>query len=83
MGVESVLTVGPSNQKMTVVCVAFNLVGQGSDTFAMDVTGKLILMIRLINTSSSAWFIKYLTVFLSQISSSPALCVDLQWRWWF
>uniref|UniRef100_A0A8C1ZS13 receptor protein-tyrosine kinase n=1 Tax=Cyprinus carpio TaxID=7962 RepID=A0A8C1ZS13_CYPCA len=36
VGVESVLTVGPSNQRMTVVCVAFNLVGQGTDTFAMD-----------------------------------------------
>ncbi|XP_052430001.1 macrophage colony-stimulating factor 1 receptor [Carassius gibelio] len=41
VGVESVLTVGPSNQRMTVVCVAFNLVGQGSDTFAMDVTDQL------------------------------------------
>uniref|UniRef100_A0A672SVT8 Platelet-derived growth factor receptor-like protein n=1 Tax=Sinocyclocheilus grahami TaxID=75366 RepID=A0A672SVT8_SINGR len=41
VGVESVLTVGPSNQRMTVVCVAFNLVGQGSDTFAMDVSDQL------------------------------------------
>uniref|UniRef100_A0A667ZXZ5 receptor protein-tyrosine kinase n=1 Tax=Myripristis murdjan TaxID=586833 RepID=A0A667ZXZ5_9TELE len=36
--VESVLTVGPSNRRMTVECVAFNLVGVSSDTFAMDVT---------------------------------------------
>uniref|UniRef100_A0A8C2JQW3 receptor protein-tyrosine kinase n=1 Tax=Cyprinus carpio TaxID=7962 RepID=A0A8C2JQW3_CYPCA len=43
VGVESVLTVGPSNQRMTVVCVAFNLVGQGRDTFAMDVSGKQTL----------------------------------------
>ncbi|XP_043112984.1 macrophage colony-stimulating factor 1 receptor [Puntigrus tetrazona] len=41
VGVESVLTVGPSNQRMTVVCVAFNQVGQGSDTFAMDVSDQL------------------------------------------
>ncbi|KAI7789484.1 macrophage colony-stimulating factor 1 receptor [Triplophysa rosa] len=41
VGVESVLTVGPSNQRMTVVCVAFNLVGQDSDIFAMDVSDKL------------------------------------------
>uniref|UniRef100_A0A8C2A9P5 receptor protein-tyrosine kinase n=1 Tax=Cyprinus carpio TaxID=7962 RepID=A0A8C2A9P5_CYPCA len=41
VGVESVLTVGPSNQRMTVVCVAFNLVGQGRDTFAMDVSDQL------------------------------------------
>uniref|UniRef100_A0A8C1ZPM0 receptor protein-tyrosine kinase n=1 Tax=Cyprinus carpio TaxID=7962 RepID=A0A8C1ZPM0_CYPCA len=41
VGVESVLTVGPSNQRMTVVCVAFNLVGQGTDTFAMDVSDQL------------------------------------------
>ncbi|KAA0709845.1 Macrophage colony-stimulating factor 1 receptor CSF-1 receptor [Triplophysa tibetana] len=41
VGVESVLTVRPSNQRMTVVCVAFNLVGQDSDIFAMDVSDKL------------------------------------------
>ncbi|XP_056625497.1 macrophage colony-stimulating factor 1 receptor [Triplophysa dalaica] len=40
VGVESVLTVGPY-QRMTVVCVAFNLVGQDSDIFAMDVSDKL------------------------------------------
>lgn len=40
VGVESVLTVGPY-QRMTVVCVAFNLVGKDSDIFAMDVSGKL------------------------------------------
>lgn len=39
--VESVLTVGPSNHRMTVECVAFNLVGVSSDTFAMEVSDKL------------------------------------------
>nr|XP_057919434.1 macrophage colony-stimulating factor 1 receptor isoform X2 [Doryrhamphus excisus] len=39
--VESVLTVGPSSRRMTVECVAFNLVGVGSDTFAMEVSDKL------------------------------------------
>lgn len=39
--VESVLTVGPSNRRMTVECVAFNLVGVSSDTFAMEVSDKL------------------------------------------
>ncbi len=78
VGVESVLTVGPSNQRMTVVCVAFNLVGQGSDTFAMDVSGKQMLQTVLFkNTSWSPWCIDHVSVFLSQISSSPALCVDL------
>ena len=38
--VESVLTVGPSNRRMTVECVAFNLAGVGKDTFAMEVSGK-------------------------------------------
>lgn len=38
--VESVLTVGLSNRRMTVECVAFNLVGVSSDTFAMDVSGE-------------------------------------------
>ncbi|KAM9795663.1 macrophage colony-stimulating factor 1 receptor [Neosynchiropus ocellatus] len=37
--VESVLTVGPSNRRMTVECVAFNLAGVSSDTFAMEVSG--------------------------------------------
>uniref|UniRef100_A0A7N8YKF8 receptor protein-tyrosine kinase n=1 Tax=Mastacembelus armatus TaxID=205130 RepID=A0A7N8YKF8_9TELE len=38
--VESVLTVGLSSQRMTVECVAFNIVGVSSDTFAMDVSGE-------------------------------------------
>ncbi|CAL8334004.1 unnamed protein product [Gadus morhua 'NCC'] len=39
--VESVLTVGPSTRRMTVECVAFNLVGVSSDTLAMEVSDKL------------------------------------------
>ncbi|XP_075337399.1 macrophage colony-stimulating factor 1 receptor isoform X1 [Odontesthes bonariensis] len=39
--VESVLTVGLSSQRMTVECVAFNIVGVSSDTFAMEVSDKL------------------------------------------
>ncbi|XP_026186109.1 macrophage colony-stimulating factor 1 receptor isoform X2 [Mastacembelus armatus] len=39
--VESVLTVGLSSQRMTVECVAFNIVGVSSDTFAMDVSDHL------------------------------------------
>lgn len=38
--VESVLTVGPSSQRMTVECVAFNLVGVSRDTLAMEVSGE-------------------------------------------
>lgn len=38
--VESVLTVGLSNRRMTVECVAFNLVGVSSDTFTMEVSGE-------------------------------------------
>lgn len=38
--VESILTVGMSNQRMTVECVAFNLVGVSRDTFAMEVSGE-------------------------------------------
>lgn len=40
VAVESVLTVGQSNRRMTVECVAFNLVGVSSDTFAMEVSGE-------------------------------------------
>uniref|UniRef100_A0A3P9N494 receptor protein-tyrosine kinase n=1 Tax=Poecilia reticulata TaxID=8081 RepID=A0A3P9N494_POERE len=35
--VESILTVGLSSQRMTVECVAFNLVGVSRDTLAMEV----------------------------------------------
>lgn len=38
--VESVLTVGLSNRRMTVECVAFNLAGVSSDTFTMEVSGE-------------------------------------------
>ena len=38
--VESVLTVGVSSRRMTVECVAYNVVGVSSDTFAMEVSGE-------------------------------------------
>lgn len=38
--VESVLTMGLSNRRMTVECVAFNLVGVSSDTFTVEVSGE-------------------------------------------
>lgn len=38
--VQSVLTVEPSSHRMTVECVAFNLVGVSKDTFAMEVSSK-------------------------------------------
>uniref|UniRef100_A0A8C2Q0S1 receptor protein-tyrosine kinase n=1 Tax=Cyprinus carpio TaxID=7962 RepID=A0A8C2Q0S1_CYPCA len=79
VGVESVLTVGPSNQRMTVVCVAFNLVGQGRDTFAMDVSGKQTLQ-TLKKMSTSIWFIDHVSVLLSQISSSPKPRYEIRWK---
>ncbi|XP_060771184.1 macrophage colony-stimulating factor 1 receptor-like isoform X2 [Neoarius graeffei] len=39
--VESFVTITPSDQKMTVECVAQNLVGQDSDTFPIDQSEKL------------------------------------------
>ncbi|XP_029961306.1 macrophage colony-stimulating factor 1 receptor [Salarias fasciatus] len=36
VGVESVLTVGPSSRRMTVECVAFNVAGMSRDTFALE-----------------------------------------------
>lgn len=39
--VESVLTVGLSSRRMTVECVAYNLVGISSDTFTVEVSDKL------------------------------------------
>ncbi|XP_062857069.1 macrophage colony-stimulating factor 1 receptor-like [Trichomycterus rosablanca] len=39
--VESVLTITPSNEKMTVECVAHNLLGESSDTFPVDQSEKL------------------------------------------
>lgn len=38
--VESVFTVGLANRRMTVECVAFNLVGVSSDTFTVEVSGR-------------------------------------------
>lgn len=50
--VESVLTVGLSNRRMTVECVAFNLAGVSSDTFAMDVNGEHSIVRPLISKRS-------------------------------
>ncbi|PWA23636.1 hypothetical protein CCH79_00006064, partial [Gambusia affinis] len=63
--VESVLTVGPSSQRMTVECVAFNLVGVSRDTLAMEVSDKLFMT----TLSGAAGILAILLVLDSGISS--------------
>ncbi|KAG7247937.1 hypothetical protein CRUP_013433, partial [Coryphaenoides rupestris] len=46
--VESVLTVGLSNRRMTVECVAFNVVGVSSDTLAMEVSAGILTILLLL-----------------------------------
>ncbi|XP_017279588.1 macrophage colony-stimulating factor 1 receptor [Kryptolebias marmoratus] len=58
--VESILTVGVSNQRMTVECVAFNLAGVSRDTFAMEVSDKLFTTV----LSGSAGILAILLVLL-------------------
>uniref|UniRef100_A0A3Q1JB40 receptor protein-tyrosine kinase n=1 Tax=Anabas testudineus TaxID=64144 RepID=A0A3Q1JB40_ANATE len=61
--VESVLTVGPSSRRMTVECVAFNLVGVSSDTFAMEVSEDLFIYI-LMGAAGILTILLMLLVFL-------------------
>ncbi|KAM3866531.1 macrophage colony-stimulating factor 1 receptor [Diretmus argenteus] len=61
--VESVLTVGPSSRRMTVECVAFNLVGASSDTFALEVSDKLFTS-TLTGAAGILAFLLVLLVFL-------------------
>nr|XP_020478244.1 macrophage colony-stimulating factor 1 receptor 1-like [Monopterus albus]XP_020478245.1 macrophage colony-stimulating factor 1 receptor 1-like [Monopterus albus] len=63
VGVESVLTVGPSSQRMTVECVAFNHAGVSSDTLAMEVSDVLFISI-LIGAAGVLAFLLLLLVFL-------------------
>lgn len=78
--VESVLTVGLSNRRMTVECVAYNLVGISSDTFTVEVSGECVkhsglqtesdLIMLLLNMSNN-FFVSFITVQTS--SSHPPL----------
>uniref|UniRef100_A0A3Q2TBM6 receptor protein-tyrosine kinase n=1 Tax=Fundulus heteroclitus TaxID=8078 RepID=A0A3Q2TBM6_FUNHE len=76
--VESVLTVGPSSQRMTVECVAFNLVGVSRDTLAMEVSDKLF------NTTLSgaagilAIFLLLLVILLYKYKQKPRY--EIRWK---
>ncbi|KAM4586512.1 macrophage colony-stimulating factor 1 receptor [Fundulus diaphanus] len=78
VAVESVLTVGPSSQRMTVECVAFNLVGVSRDTLAMEVSDKLF------NTTLSgaagilAIFLLLLVILLYKYKQKPRY--EIRWK---
>ncbi|CAG06279.1 unnamed protein product, partial [Tetraodon nigroviridis] len=76
--VESVLTVGLSNRRMTVECVAFNLVGVGSDTFTMEVSEKLFTSTLTGAAGVLAIFLLLLVFLLYKYKQKPRY--EIRWK---
>uniref|UniRef100_A0A8C8E154 receptor protein-tyrosine kinase n=1 Tax=Oryzias sinensis TaxID=183150 RepID=A0A8C8E154_9TELE len=76
--VESILTVGPSSQRMTVECVAFNVVGVSRDTFAMEVSDKLFTSTLTGAAGVLAIFLILLVVLLYKYKQKPRY--EIRWR---
>ncbi|KAJ8281598.1 hypothetical protein COCON_G00041170 [Conger conger] len=78
VGVESVLTVGPSSHRMTVECVASNLAGVGSDTFAMEVSHKLFTPTLVGAAAMAALFLLLLLILLYKYKQKPRY--EIRWK---
>ncbi|XP_020357810.2 macrophage colony-stimulating factor 1 receptor 1 isoform X1 [Oncorhynchus kisutch] len=76
--VESVLTVGPSNRRMTVECVAFNLAGVGKDTFAMEVSDKVFTSTLSGAAGVLAFLILLLIILLYKYKQKPRY--EIRWK---
>ncbi|KAJ8405469.1 hypothetical protein AAFF_G00319420 [Aldrovandia affinis] len=76
--VESVLTVGPSNSRMTVECVALNLAGVGSATFAMEVSHKLFIPTLSGAAAMAGFFLLLLMVLLYKYKQKPRY--EIRWK---
>ncbi|KAG5853378.1 hypothetical protein ANANG_G00072660 [Anguilla anguilla] len=76
--VESVLTVGPSSRRTTVECVAFNLAGVGSDTFAMEVYPKLFTPTLVGAAAMAAIFLLLLLILLYKYKQKPRY--EIRWK---
>ncbi|XP_010895132.2 macrophage colony-stimulating factor 1 receptor isoform X3 [Esox lucius] len=76
--VESVLTVGQSNHRMTVECVAFNLVGVSKDTFAIEVSDKLFTSTLLGAAGILAILILLLIILLYKYKQKPRY--EIRWK---
>ncbi|XP_056457039.1 macrophage colony-stimulating factor 1 receptor 1-like [Gadus chalcogrammus] len=76
--VESVLTVGPSTRRMTVECVAFNLVGVSSDTLAMEVSDKLFTSTLAGSAGILAVLLALLVFLLYKYKQTPRY--EIRWK---
>ncbi|CAB1337048.1 unnamed protein product [Coregonus sp. 'balchen'] len=76
--VQSVLTVGPSSRRMTVECVAFNLVGVGKDTFAMEVSDKMFPSTLSGAAGVLAFLLLLLMVLLYKYKQKPRY--EIRWK---
>ncbi|XP_055782592.1 macrophage colony-stimulating factor 1 receptor 1-like isoform X2 [Salvelinus fontinalis] len=76
--VQSVLTVEPSGHRMTVECVAFNLVGVGKDTFAMEVSNIMFTSTLLGAAGVLAFLLLLLMVLLYKYKQKPRY--EIRWK---
>ncbi|CAB1325237.1 unnamed protein product, partial [Coregonus sp. 'balchen'] len=76
--VESVLNVGPSNRRMTVECVAFNLAGVGKDTVAVEVPDNVLTSILSGAAGVLALLILLLIILLYKYKQKPRY--EIRWK---
>ncbi|KAJ8015320.1 hypothetical protein DPEC_G00024900 [Dallia pectoralis] len=76
--VESILTVVQSNYRMTVECVAFNLVGESKDTFAIEVSDKLFTSTLLGAAGILAILILLLIILFYKYKQKPRF--EIRWK---
>ncbi|XP_072524382.1 macrophage colony-stimulating factor 1 receptor [Salminus brasiliensis] len=76
--VESILTIAPSDQKMTVECVAVNLAGKDSDTFSVEKLEKLFTSLLKVAISVMAFLFLLLIILLYKYKQKPRY--EIRWK---
>lgn len=76
--VESIIIVASSNQKMTVECVAENLVGQDSDAFLLDQSEKQFTATLIGAISAMVFLLLLLLILMYKYKQKPKY--EIRWK---
>ncbi|XP_058264247.1 macrophage colony-stimulating factor 1 receptor-like [Hemibagrus wyckioides] len=76
--VESILTITPSNHKMTIECVAQNLVGKDSDAFPIDPIEKLFTATLIGAISVMMFLLLLLLILMYKYKQKPKY--EIRWK---
>ncbi|XP_060742072.1 macrophage colony-stimulating factor 1 receptor-like [Tachysurus vachellii] len=76
--VESIITINPSNHKMTVECVAQNLLGQDSDAFPIDRSEQLFTATLIGAISVMVFLLLLLIILMYKYKQKPKY--EIRWK---